>query len=93
VSGQSVAGLNNLSLAEFWNRHVEDYATRLGQVNQNVDSNAVVTQNLKNQQQAVSGVNADEEAINLLQYQRAYQASARFLSTVDQMFQTLLQIS
>ena len=40
--------------------------------------------------QKVSGVSTDEEAINLMAYQRAYQASARFLSVVDELIQTLL---
>ncbi len=39
---------------------------------------------------AKSGVNLDEEAANMLQYQQAYQAAAKVISTADQMFQTLL---
>ena len=38
---------------------------------------------LTQQQQAVSGVSLDEELTNLMQYQRAYQASARLISTAD----------
>lgn len=38
---------------------------------------------LKNQQASVSGVNLDEELTHLLQYQRSYQAAARFISTAD----------
>lgn len=41
-------------------------------------------------QQAVSGVNLDEEAANLLQYQRAYQAAAKALQVANTMFDTLL---
>ncbi len=39
---------------------------------------------------AKSGVNLDEEAANMLQYQQAYQAAAKVISTADEMFQTLL---
>ena len=49
-------------------------------------------ENLESQQQTISGVNADEEAINLLLYQRAYQGSARFISVVDELIQTLLSL-
>ena len=35
--------------------------------------------NLENDRTAVSGVNLDEEAAKLLQYQQAYQASAKML--------------
>jgi flagellar hook-associated protein 1 FlgK len=38
-----------------------------------------------------SGVNLDEEAARLLQFQQAYQASAKFLQTAQSLFDTLLQ--
>ena len=40
--------------------------------------------------ESVSGVNLDEEAANLIKYQQAYQASARIISVVDTLFQTLM---
>ena len=44
---------------------------------------------ISNQQSHV-GVNLDEEAAKLLQYQQAYQAAARVIAASDEMFQTLL---
>ena len=35
-------------------------------------------------------MNIDEEMTNLLQFQRAYQASARLITTVDEMLDTLV---
>lgn len=43
-------------------------------------------------QQSVSGVNLDEEAANLLRYQRAYQAAAKALQIANTMFDSLLQL-
>ena len=43
-----------------------------------------------NQRQSVSGVSLDEEMANLVAYQRAYQASARIMNTVDSMLDTLI---
>jgi flagellar hook-associated protein 1 FlgK len=40
----------------------------------------------------VSGVDADEETLNLIQFQRQYQAAARFINVVDEMLQTLIGI-
>ena len=40
----------------------------------------------------VSGVNLDEEAVDLLKFQQLYQASARLISTADSMFQELLGV-
>jgi flagellar hook-associated protein 1 FlgK len=43
-------------------------------------------------QQALSGVNLDEEAANLVRYQQAYQASGRVLQIAAQLFDTILEI-
>ncbi len=53
--------------------------------------NTMVTQALA-AQQSVSGVNLDEEAANLLQYQRAYQASAKAMQIANTMFDALLTL-
>jgi len=45
----------------------------------------------ENARAAVSGVNLDEEAARLLQFQQAYQASAKFLQIAQSTFDTLLQ--
>ena len=50
-------------------------------------------QQLQNQQGAVSGVSLDEEAANLINYQRAYEAAARVVSVVDEMTSSLMKIA
>lgn len=39
-----------------------------------------------------SGVSLEEEMIDLIQYQRGFQSSAKYLSTVDELLNTLLQL-
>lgn len=84
--------LGGESLTNLWGRTIEDFATRLGQERLTLETNTAVRENLAAQQQSVSGVSTDEEAINLLSFQRAYQGSARFLSVVDELLQTLISI-
>lgn len=45
---------------------------------------------LNSLQESVSGVSLDEEAVNLIQFQRAYQAASKVISATDEMLQTLL---
>jgi len=92
LASQPVAELNGLSVTSFWDRHVEKNAIALAQAKERVEADATVRATLDQQQQSISGVNADEETINLLQYQRGYQASARFISVVDELMQTLLAL-
>ena len=52
----------------------------------------LVLQQLTNQQSAVSGVSLDEEAANLVLYQRAYEAAARVISVVDELTSTTIDM-
>ncbi|PIV15127.1 MAG: flagellar hook-associated protein FlgK [Gallionellales bacterium CG03_land_8_20_14_0_80_55_15] len=52
---------------------------------------AMLTQTVA-MQQGVSGVNLDEEAANLLRYQKAYQASAKAMQIANTMFDALLTL-
>ncbi len=62
--------------------------TRTAQTN--AEYNEALAIDLSNQQQAVSGVNLDEEMANLIKYQHAYTAAAKLITTADQMLETLL---
>jgi len=45
---------------------------------------------LNNQRQAISGVNTDEELVAMIKFQRAYEASAKVISTTNTMMDSLL---
>ncbi len=47
---------------------------------------------LQNLRDGIDGVSLEEEMINLMQYQKGFEASAKFLATVDEMMATLLTI-
>ena len=50
----------------------------------------VLTDSVENRRQSVSGVSLDEEMSNLVRFQRSYQASARAMSTLDEMLDVLI---
>jgi flagellar hook-associated protein 1 FlgK len=47
---------------------------------------------LNDQLGSISGVNLDEETTNLMNYQRAYEAAARVITTVDELTQSVLDM-
>ena len=49
-----------------------------------------ITQQVETQRNSVSGVSIDDEMTNLINFQQSYAASARFLTTIDSLYQTLL---
>jgi len=54
------------------------------------DSFTDLETNLKNRRDEISGVSTDEELINLVRFQQAYQASAKYISIVDGLIDKLL---
>ncbi len=47
---------------------------------------------LTNQRDSVSGVSIDEEMTNLMQFQKAYEASAELITTLNEMLQTVVNM-
>ncbi len=56
------------------------------------DATEVLHKSVEAQFSSVSGVDMDEELVNLMKYQTAYQANAKILTTVDRMIDTLLGV-
>jgi len=52
----------------------------------------LILNQLQDQRGSVSGVSLDEEASNLLLYQRAFDAAARLVTTVDEMMQAVINM-
>jgi flagellar hook-associated protein 1 FlgK len=75
----------------------QSYAAFVAQVGSGVQAaqstqgtqQAVLTA-VSNQRQSVSGVSLDEEMTNLIQYQQAYQASARVMNAINSTLDTLI---
>lgn len=47
---------------------------------------------LKNRREEVQGVSLDEELINMIKYQRGFQAASRIVSTMDEVLQTIISL-
>jgi flagellar hook-associated protein 1 FlgK len=60
--------------------------------NNQVTSQASVSQMLATQRSSVSGVSVDEEMTNLMSFQKAYEASSELVQTVEAMMETTIQM-
>jgi flagellar hook-associated protein 1 len=56
------------------------------------DAQETIALHARETQEAMSGVNLDEEAANLLRYQQAYQASGKVIQIASMLFETILEI-
>jgi flagellar hook-associated protein 1 FlgK len=87
-----VAGLGGMSISGSWQDAVQTIGIRVGSARTRYEATTIVRENLEAQRASISGVNVDEESINMLTYQRQYEGAARFITVVDEMTRTLLSL-
>ena len=80
------------SLSDYAAAFYQNLSTRSNAVSQMQAAQDDRLQEAQSRMASVSGVNLDEELTNLTTYQQAYAASARVLSVVDKLYETLLQL-
>ena len=78
------------SLGSYYSSLVSKVGTDTATARFNGTFQRTMANDLDDRQQALSGVNLDEEMSNLIKFQNSYKAAAKLISTADQMFQTLL---
>lgn len=85
--------LNNgsQSFTEGYAGLVETIGVETRQSQLDMDAGKTLLEQSTNQRESISGVNLDEEAGKLIQYQAAYNASAQVMSVAQDLFNTLLQ--
>jgi flagellar hook-associated protein 1 FlgK len=85
-------GLGNQTFSESYHAAITAVGGDLSSVNSQLEDQQVVQTMLQNQRSSVSGVSIDEEMTNLVQFQRAFQASAHLVSVVDQMLNIVVNL-
>ncbi len=80
------------TFASFYQGLVSDIGTKSSDAENNVSVKTAVLSQLETQRASISGVSMDEEAINMIKLQKAFEASARLLSTASKMFSALLNL-
>lgn len=91
-TSQSVASLGNVNLDDFYQSIVSQLAQESAGQTALVRGFTGYRDSLQSQRAQFSGVSVDEEALNMLQFQRSYQAAAKMISTVDELLNVLLNI-
>lgn len=92
MSSQSFASLGGQTVTDNYGATVAALGSALNKVNSQISDQTVVAQMLQTQRDSASGVSLDEEMTNLTRFQRAYQASARVITTIDTMFDSVLAL-
>ncbi|WP_248320704.1 MULTISPECIES: flagellar hook-associated protein FlgK [unclassified Caballeronia] len=91
VSAKSLNGGTD-TLTGSYASYVNDIGNQANQLKATSSSQTALLNQATAAQQSVQGVNLNEEAANLIQYQQLYQANSKVIQTASSLFQTLLGI-
>ncbi len=84
------SGSGAFTFDEFYNALVSAIGIESATSQAGVRQQEAVLLQLNNRRESISGVSIDEELINLVQFQQAFNASARMISLVEELFDTLI---
>lgn len=87
-----LAAAEGSSLAGRYDQIINDITQRATIAQSVADGFGVFEATLQGEEQALSGVNIDEEAINMITLQRTYQASARFIQSISELLDVLVNL-
>ena len=88
---RDVPMFDNATLADGFASAMAQVGTRTQSAQFAAELSSSIAANLERDRTAVAGVNLDEEAARLIQYQQAYQASAKMIQIAQSIFDTLIQ--
>ena len=80
------------SFSEFYQNLLVTVSSNVENNNFKLESQNAIVNSLESTYNNLTKVDPDEEMINLLQYQAAYEANAKVITAVDEMLQTLLNM-
>jgi flagellar hook-associated protein 1 FlgK len=92
IQNNAMSGLGGTSLNAYYTATVGDVAVNSSSAQATLDAAGVIFDTLNVQRESISGVNLDEEAVNMIKFQRSYEGAARYMNVVDSMLQTLLSL-
>ncbi|WP_026888245.1 flagellar hook-associated protein FlgK [Clostridium beijerinckii] len=84
------AGTNGSTVDSYYKTIINNIAVKTQEAGRMQDNQETILSNLQDQKSSVSGVSLDEETTNLIQYQHAYQANAKMISTIDELLDVVI---
>ncbi|SPD72667.1 putative Flagellar hook-associated protein FlgK [uncultured Desulfobacterium sp.] len=77
---------------DYYNSIVADIGIKVSNANTRYEHEKSMSEQLDNYRESISGVSLDEEMVNLLKYQHAYNAAAKLITVVDELMEALINM-
>lgn len=92
IQSTPIAALDNMSPDDYYQNMVSSVGSAAAAATTEVNNTTASVTQLTQQQDSVTGVSTDDEMTEMMQYQEAYQAAARFVTTSDDLLTDLMSM-
>ncbi len=92
IADEALFSSSTETIHQYYARLIYQIGSQEAAAQESVETQTSLLEQLKNQRDAKSGVNLDEEAVNIIKYQKAYQASARYANILDSLSEEIIQL-
>jgi flagellar hook-associated protein 1 FlgK len=92
LQGALTMSSNSATFGAYYESLVSDVGHMVQQADSYYDHQSQMVQQLDNYRESISGVSIDEEMVNLVKFQNAYEAAAKLVNIADEMLETILTI-
>ena len=92
VRNEGILDEGTQTMDGFYNEMLGDIGSRSREAQTMADNNRLFAQQIENRRQSVQGVSLNDEASQLVLFQRAYQAAARAVSIIDDLMEVTINI-
>jgi flagellar hook-associated protein 1 FlgK len=92
LSQNTIGNLGNLTFANYYRGIISEVASFASASRDSYSFEENLLMEISNRRESISGVSLDEEAVNMIKFQRAYEASARMIKVTDELLQTILNL-
>ncbi len=90
IRDQLLMSTGTETINHYYTRKVAELGIAISHAETYTRDRQAVADSLNQLREAVSGVNLDEEAANLIRYQRAFQAATRMVTVIDEMLDKII---
>ncbi|MFH1687359.1 MAG: flagellar hook-associated protein FlgK [bacterium] len=90
LSEAEILGRNTVTVGDFYNGLVGGLGIEAREARSSTESYELLVNQVVNERLSVEGVSLDEEMTNMIRFQRAYDAAARVITTMDQALDTVI---
>ena len=87
---ENLGMVQHVTTDDYWRSIAADTGVQSQEAQRMVKNQETLLNELENKRQSISGVSLDEEMTNMIKFQHAYNAAARFITSIDEALEVVI---